>query len=227
MRPVAPLLAGIALAAGVLVLGFLATAVDLRGWGLGVDQSIADHFRSPAGTAIAAALTTSATPSVVGIAAVVVVPLGLLLVRRRTDALQAMCVIGGALAFALVVKAVVAEPRPPAALWAIPADSGTSYPSGHTAVAASIAVALTSVARHRTWRRAAVIVGGVWAIAVAASRVYLADHYPLDVIGSLLTALAAGLTASGIARLVAHAHLSHAARHRKRQRDGPPSESDS
>ncbi len=43
------------------------------------------------------------------------------------------------------------------------------------------------------WRYAAVVLGGLYAVAVAGSRVHLGDHYLLDMLGGMLCALAAGL----------------------------------
>ena len=62
------------------------------------------------------------------------------------------------------------------------ADSGASYPSGHTTAAAVLAVSLVVVAATLAGRSAAFVLGGLYAVAVAGSRVYLADHYPPDVI---------------------------------------------
>jgi membrane-associated phospholipid phosphatase len=52
-------------------------------------------------------------------------------------------------------------------------------------------------------RRAAIVLGILYAVAVAASRVYLADHYPPDVLGGMLCALAAGFIVTGLAALPA------------------------
>jgi undecaprenyl-diphosphatase len=82
------------------------------------------------------------------------------------------------------------------------ADSGSSYPSGHTTTAAVAAIALIIIATAG-WRYAAIVLGVLYAVAVAVSRVYLADHYPLDVLGGMLCALAAAFAVTGLAALPA------------------------
>ena len=49
----------------------------------------------------------------------------------------------------------------------------------------------------------AIVLGFLYAVTVAASRVYLADHYLLDVVGSILCALAVGFIVTGLAALPA------------------------
>jgi membrane-associated phospholipid phosphatase len=62
-------------------------------------------------------------------------------------------------------------------------------------------VALTFIATAAAWRYAAIVAGGLLAAAVAASGVHLGDRYPLDVIGGMLCALAAGFVVTGLAAL--------------------------
>jgi undecaprenyl-diphosphatase len=83
------------------------------------------------------------------------------------------------------------------------ADSGASYPSGHATTAAVLAVVLIVLAATVAGRLAAIVLGILYVLAVAASRVYLADHYPLDVLGSMLCALAAAFIVTGLAALPA------------------------
>jgi undecaprenyl-diphosphatase len=83
------------------------------------------------------------------------------------------------------------------------ADTGSSYPSGHTTTAAVFAVAVIIISTTLVGRSAALVLGGMYVIAVALSRVYLADHYPLDVIGGILCALAAAFIVTGLAALPA------------------------
>ncbi len=194
--------AGVATVLVVAVLGLVARVGAVARDQLSIDRDIAAD-RTGWLTSVAHLLTASATPEITGIVVAIGLPVVLFLLRRRIAAVQALCVMGGALALALVAKSVIGEHRPPALLWALPADSGASYPSGHTTVAAAIIVALVVVARTGTWRAVAVIVGGVYVLAVAASRVYVANHYPLDVVGSVLCAVAAALVVIGLSRLPA------------------------
>lgn len=196
------LASGLATVAAVFVLGIAAQVGAVARGELGIDRGIAVG-RVDRLIDLAWVLTAPATPEITGIAAVIVLPLLMLLMRRRAAALRAMCSLGGALALALVAKVVLREPRPPAALWAFPADSGASYPSGHSTVAAAIVVALLVITPNRAARTAIVIIGTVYAVAVAASRVYVANHYPLDVLGSLLCTAAAGLIVTGLSALPA------------------------
>jgi undecaprenyl-diphosphatase len=199
----ARLLAGVGLAVLMLLLGVVAKAGPVAIFDLRLDQHIAAHDRTGALTGLARAASTVATPETVGVGLMIVVPLILLLMRRRLDALKAFCMFAGALALAEIGKKLVNEHRPPMSLWAMKADSGASYPSGHATIAAVLAVTVIVVATTLTGRRAAIVLGVLYALAVAASRVYLADHYLLDVLGGMLCALAAGFVVTGLAALPA------------------------
>lgn len=181
----------------VLALGLVTSLRAVHDAQLSLDQQVAAD-RIPSLTSLAEALTVSATPELTGVAALVLIPLVLFAVRRRVDALRSLCVMGGALTLALVSKFVIGEARPPQSLWAMPADSGASYPSGHTTVVAGIIVALFVVSQTIAARTLIGLAGGAYVLAVAASRVYVTNHYPLDVVGSLLAAVAAGFVVAGL-----------------------------
>jgi membrane-associated phospholipid phosphatase len=87
-----------------------------------------------------------------------------------------------------VFKWVIAEPRPPAGLLSHPLISGdgASFPSGHTAFAVSLAVAVYFLARGTGWAKPAFVIGLIFALLVGGSRIYLGVHYPSDVLGSVL-----------------------------------------
>ena len=197
------LITGVAAVFVTFVLGFIAKAGPVARLDLKVDQHIALHDRSSLLTSVFKAVSTAATPEIFGPVALVGLPLILLAFRRKLAAVMAFCTVGGGLALTEVAKKLVAEPRPPAALRLMAADSGASYPSGHATAAAVLAVALILVATTLTWRFTALILAGGFAVAVAASRVYLGDHYPLDVLGAMLSALAAGLIVAGLRTLPA------------------------
>ena len=203
-RPgLARLATGVALSVLILLLGALAKTGPVAGFDLSVDRHIAAHDRTSTLTALARDATTLATPEIVGVGLMILIPVVLVLARRRLDALKVFCMIAGAFTLAEIGKKLISEHRPPVSLWAMKADSGASYPSGHATTAAVIAVALVVIAATYAGRRAALVLGGLYALAVAASRVYLADHYPLDVIGGMLCALAAAFIVTGLAAMPA------------------------
>lgn len=98
-------------------------------------------------------------------------------------------------------KFLVARPRPDTAALSellIPEPSSYSFPSGHTALATSLAVALYLLFRGTRWQRITIIGGVIVALTVAVSRVYLGVHYPVDVVASFFTSAAGILFFSGL-----------------------------
>ena len=113
----------------------------------------------------------------------ILVPLGtivaLLLVRKAwAAAYYALAVLLSVLAVQ-VLKAVFDRPRPEEIL--VVSDVG-SFPSGHVANAATLAVALALIL-GRTWIW---YVGVIYTIAMALSRTYLGAHWLSDTVGGLL-----------------------------------------
>lgn len=88
------------------------------------------------------------------------------------------------------LKFVVQRPRPDLTGTLIANPLSASYPSGHTAFAACLMLALIVITRGRA-RTVLAIVGGLVALATAYSRVYLGVHYVSDVLASLVYSVAA------------------------------------
>jgi undecaprenyl-diphosphatase len=188
------------LCALVLLLGALAKVGPVARLDLRADEHIA-RDRTGTLTTLAKLASDIATPETVGVGLAILVPVVLLLMHRRLDAAKVLCIFAGAFALAEITKRLINEHRPPAALQVVAVHSGLSFPSGHTTTAAALAVALVVIAATFAWRAAALVLGVLYAVTVAASRVYLGDHYPLDVLGSMLCALAAAFVVTGLAAL--------------------------
>ena len=88
-----------------------------------------------------------------------------------------------------VVKNLVARERPDGML--VDSDFG-SFPSGHAANAATIAVVLWLILP----RVLGLILGAIWAVVMALSRTVLSVHWLSDVIGGALTGVTIGLLAA-------------------------------
>ena len=117
---------------------------------------------------------------------------GAWLVIRGRAARAAALVAGAALAWLSVwiTKALVDRPRPPAPLVH---TSGQSYPSAHAANSIgwlALGLALAALTPARPVRIAAIAAGGLLALLVGLSRIYLRAHYASDVLGGETLAVA-------------------------------------
>ena len=122
----------------------------------------------------------------------------------------------GADLLALVVKALVDRPRPPAVLpEADPLLGGTvgaSLPSGHAATSFAGAVILAILFRRGTWALLAL------AVLISFSRVYVGVHYPLD----LLAGAALGVAVAAVPLLVTLRPLPRLSEALRRSGEAPP-----
>lgn len=116
--------------------------------------------------------------------AVLLAVVGWLLARRRGAAVRVGIAGVGAWALAKYLKTVVGRGRPGDLLTDVMIRgahvSGFGFPSGHSAVAASLAGAIAPYA-PRSLRR----VLWVTALTVALARLYVGAHLPLDIVGGL------------------------------------------
>ncbi|WP_194919859.1 phosphatase PAP2 family protein [Catenulispora rubra] len=97
-----------------------------------------------------------------------------------------------------IAKLIVARHRPPAVYSLAPETGSNSFPSGHTAFAFSLAVALCLLAARTRWFGLAVALATVWTLLIGFDRLYIGAHYPLDVLGSILVSSAAIIFLTGL-----------------------------
>jgi undecaprenyl-diphosphatase len=127
-----------------------------------------------------------------GVVGVVLVPLAivtaLVIARRPWGAVVFALVSAASAGVVQVLKAVVGRARPDEIL--VSADLG-SFPSGHVANAATLAVVLGLLLAPRRDRWWFWMLGLTYVVAMALSRTYLGAHWVTDTIGGAL--LGAGL----------------------------------
>lgn len=127
--------------------------------------------------------------------AILIVPLlgalVLFLSRRRWSALYFLTASVGSALLVQVVKHTFGRARPEDIL--IVSDYG-SFPSGHTANAATIAVVAAVLFPH-LWVR---IVGVAWVVLMAFSRTYLHAHWLSDTVGGALIGAGAALILAAV-----------------------------
>lgn len=127
--------------------------------------------------------------------AILVVPLvtvaALLLARRPREAFFALAAFAASAALTQLLKHLFGRARPEDML--VVSDFG-SFPSGHTANAATIAVVLWLIF-PRLWLAVA---GALWVVLMALSRTLLSVHWFTDTLGGALVGASAALLVGGM-----------------------------
>lgn len=178
---------------GVLMtlFGALAISVAIRAqWAQTIDVQTKSAFSTLISSRNTAVFRTIAF---LGSPLIVLIATGLLCMFLWPQDRHASLVIGliqlGGSGLVEVCKYIVQRPRPTHQLIA---DTGFSFPSGHTFCTTILILSLLFVFLPRIQdqeiRLAWTLVGILWIGLVAFSRVYLGDHYATDVLGSVLLA---------------------------------------
>jgi membrane-associated phospholipid phosphatase len=182
----------VSLAVGAMSAFVAITVVVTRNRALALDSwafKAANDIREPGLDQVARTVTHLGLIAVAGPA----VALGALLLFRRRYRFRATALVAGAAltwVSVWITKAAVDRPRPPASLVG---TSGQSYPSAHAANSVgwlALAIALTVEITLRPARIAAITAGGLVAVIVGLSRIYLRAHYASDVLAGEALALA-------------------------------------
>ncbi len=161
-------------------------------WDGSVNRWLARH-RSPMGNTVTHWLTFAAeTETVIAIGVVFFIGLRIALGRWRESLFLAVALVGEVCIF-VATTLLIDRSRPPVPhLDSAPPTS--SFPSGHTAAAVTLYGALAIVAvraSSRAWLRTiAVVLALVMPACVAFARLYRGMHFPTDVMGGALLALA-------------------------------------
>ena len=151
---------------------------------------------SPARTRAALLLSTVGGLGVMTGASVLLA--ALLWFRSRREAVFFAGSMGGAALIMALTKVALARPRPElfpdVNYWQ---TASPSFPSGHASGSAAFALTVFFVVRRLAprWQAAAGVLGGLFCLAVSASRLYLQVHYPSDI----LAGLALGAPLAGVA----------------------------
>lgn len=175
-----------------LSMGILAKRFGSPGPDLNVDVSLIPD-RSPALTALATIINDVLSPAGNVVIFALLCLILMFWLRRPLTALAFGSTVAAGWLSSEIGKITVARLRPPGAVThaLIPENGSDSFPSGHTAFAAALVWGIVLVlARTPTQRAVTAVFGGIFAIMVALSRLYLGVHYPTDVAGSLLISTA-------------------------------------
>lgn len=125
---------------------------------------------------------------IVGLITMTVLVAVLLRSGRRRAAIFAAVSIGGVLVVFSFLKLFFARDRP--AIHNLISESTYSFPSGHASISCTLALTLIVLFWFTKWRMAIIIGGVLYVCLIGFSRMYLAVHYPTDILAGWLLSFA-------------------------------------
>ena len=153
--------------------------------------------RGPVATTVFSVITVVAGPYVLPVIVAVGCLCWFLLGRERWRPMLLVGAVIVSTSLSLVIKGLVARPRPPVDVMVVPgAETTASFPSGHTIGAATLLLVAAYLVLSRRAGLARMIGWGIGAptgiLAVGLSRLYLGYHFLTDVLAALALAVAIG-----------------------------------
>ncbi|MFC4454505.1 phosphatase PAP2 family protein [Deinococcus sonorensis] len=128
--------------------------------------------------------------------------------KSRTIATYFLISVGGAVLLNVLLKTFFVRARPHVVPW-LWEEGDSSFPSGHSSMAAALVVTLTALLWRTPYRWASGLLGLIYVVLMGLSRIYLGVHYPTDVLGGW----ALGLAWAGGVALVLWPRLRRAQQH--------------
>jgi len=118
-----------------------------------------------------------------------ILALSLLAFKRWREATFAAVAFTGSALLNLGSKQLFQRDRP--SLWeSVSPETTFSFPSGHAMGSMTVAMVVIMLAWHTRWRWPALLAAVAFAILVGFSRIYLGVHYPSDILGGWMAAMA-------------------------------------
>jgi len=180
----------------LLIFGEIALEVQKNGGILGWDGSIllAIHQTARVQIDIFAANLTNLGTSEGVIPATVAIALIFLFLKRWRQSFYLISTIAGCYTLSPMVKVLFHRVRP--SLWELTTSlpSDYSFPSGHAMSSMTFAVSLMVLSWGTRWFLWVAIAGGLFAVAIGWTRLYLGVHYPSDVLAGWMLAIALAIT---------------------------------
>jgi membrane-associated phospholipid phosphatase len=171
-----------------------------------LDIRVLSEFRAPQGSCInrVAFRAERLVSPLAQVVAVVLACLIALCQARPRHAFVAIAIVAGTALIVQALKIALAHPRYQPILGQHQIES-TSFPSGNSAGALSIALAFLYVA-PRSWRHIIAAIGIVLTLAVSVGLLVLTYHYPSDVVGGWLVAAGWWLASLAALRMTGAPH---------------------